>query len=93
VRVEFPTLAASRAKDTRNDEREFFKMKDNNSGETPQVAIRFSHSDILLTLIFVEKISISTGEAQRSFPQSPDSRLNSKHLNKSQRPALQENMS
>lgn len=41
VRVEFPTLAASRAKDTRNDEREFFKMKDNNSGETPQVAIRF----------------------------------------------------
>lgn len=41
VRVEFPTLAASRAKDTRNDERDFLKMKDNNSGETPQVAIRF----------------------------------------------------
>lgn len=43
VHVEFPTLAASRAKDTRNDMMRgiFLKMKDDNSGETPQVAIRF----------------------------------------------------
>ena len=55
----------------------------------------FSHSDILLTLIFVDinfcwkDMYLHWVCAQRSFPQSPDSRLNSKHLNKSQRPALQ----
>ena len=59
VRVEFPTLASSRAKDTRNDEGDFF-VKDNNYVETPQVAICFLLFPIFCWRFFVENISLAT---------------------------------